>query len=836
MSFYTVLVLWVIIAALAMGCLGVAIAYTIRLMRLPDACRYRDLAARIATKTAELADSTARLDEARAIITQSDQARKELIATEEWMAKNKDLLLTLQAERQEQAALQGQIGTLQEELSTKRSELDRVASERATSQAVVDGLKQEHLNLTGQMAATTAELREATLGLQKTRAEATQADVQLESLRRTITEQQHDVDLRRTTIAELTKQHDGLIEQIRMSQLEMRTAVAESTQAKQQAEVDKVALVELQKQLKTVSEYIDRLSAESKNLAARRDDLAREAAAAQEAAGTAASERDRVREEVTALTGERAALLADVAGLRGTRDATQKEVDQLHASLTSIQESIAAAQDKTEELRREHAALTARKEELQRAIVASEKAAAAADDLRAKAEALLNTTRTEHQALKGEVAALTGTRDGLNSEIKELRELVADLRGVLKEKGGDTVNRYKDLWEPLTSFSLIKSDAAREQAALENTQRHLGAVGLSFPPRVLNAFHTALKTADMSPLVVLAGISGTGKSQLPKRYAEGMGINFVSLAVQPRWDSPQDLFGFFNHLEKRYKATELARAMVQFERHTWKHWPDAQRKARPQSEQMLMVLLDEMNLARVEYYFSEFLSRLEYRRDVKDPRDDKSRAQTEIRLDMGALGEGEREILLYPDRNILFTGTMNEDESTQTLSDKVLDRAGVLRFGRPRTLVTKASGGKTVDEQYKTKNAISLDQWMSWGGRPLSQGGGEQIGGWIAKLNDCMDQLHRPFAHRVAQAMQQYVVNYPAIDIDERTRLMWAMSDQIEQRILPKLRGIDLEEHKGPLDGIGKLIDAVGDGGLKTAYESCRNGSIFMWRGLDRTA
>ena len=107
------------------------------------------------------------------------------------------------------------------------------------------------------------------------------------------------------------------------------------------------------------------------------------------------------------------------------------------------------------------------------------------------------------------------------------------------------------------------------------------------------------KTNDISPLVVLAGISGTGKSELPRHYADGMGMHFLLTAVQPRWDSPQDLFGFYNYLEKRYKATELARAMVQFERYNqgkWKRPEDC--KVDNRSDRMLLVLLDEMNLAR----------------------------------------------------------------------------------------------------------------------------------------------------------------------------------------------------------------------------------------------
>ena len=63
-------------------------------------------------------------------------------------------------------------------------------------------------------------------------------------------------------------------------------------------------------------------------------------------------------------------------------------------------------------------------------------------------------------------------------------------------------------------------------------------------------------------MTVLAGVSGTGKSLLPRRYAEAMGLRFLQISVEPRWDSPQDLLGFYNYIEKRYRATDLARALV----------------------------------------------------------------------------------------------------------------------------------------------------------------------------------------------------------------------------------------------------------------------------------
>jgi len=415
-----------------------------------------------------------------------------------------------------------------------------------------------------------------------------------------------------------------------------------------------------------------------------------------------------------------------------------------------------------------------------------------------------------------------------------LEKIEADLKRIHPQASGE--DRYRDLWEPVSFEELpvktIQPNKSKEeeQLALERTSNYLESHGLYYPKRVLNAFHTALKTADMSPLVVLAGISGTGKSLLPKRYSEAMGIHMLSMAVQPRWDSPQDLFGFFNHLEGRYKATELARAMVQFERYNRPDWALPEEWDYARDDRMLLVLLDEMNLARVEYYFSEFLSKLETRRSILGNEDNaQDRAPVEIALDTGSLREGEHNIRLYPGRNILFTGTMNEDESTQSLSDKVLDRACVLRFGRPAKMTSVAA----LDPEPKEYEGLAYDTWRMWCENDLSSADEKKINTWIGELNEAMELIGKPFAHRVHQAILSYAGNYPR----GNNRINLAMADQIEQRIMPKLRGLELEGNQEALDAVKKVITQANDDALMRAFDIAVNHSsgTFLWRGIDRT-
>lgn len=429
--------------------------------------------------------------------------------------------------------------------------------------------------------------------------------------------------------------------------------------------------------------------------------------------------------------------------------------------------------------------------------------------------------------------------DQLKSDETALKASIESLKIIAKqykkqldaEDGaeGAAESKYRDLWQPVTFPKLkpVEGDVD-ERALLKSTAEYIKGQKLNFPVRVLNAFHTALKINDISPLVVLAGISGTGKSELPRRYAEGMGIHPVILAVQPRWDSPQDLFGFYNYLESRYKATELARAMVQFELYNRPSWPLPADWDYSRSDRMLLVLLDEMNLARVEYYFSEFLSRLEIRRGINLDNNEE-RAKAEIALEMGSLHKGEKSIRLFPGHNVLFSGTMNEDETTQALSDKVLDRACVMRFGRPKQLSEQDDNPRTIP----TENGLTFDQWKSFHKLTLSATERDQVNRWINRLNDAMEQINRPFGHRVAQAIHAYVANYPDW---VQNRIHLAMADQIEQRIMPKLRGVEVADADTPLRQIQAVIEESEDQPLLNAFKQGADSQqqIFIWRGLDR--
>lgn len=458
----------------------------------------------------------------------------------------------------------------------------------------------------------------------------------------------------------------------------------------------------------------------------------------------------------------------------------------------------------------------------------------------------------EHERLEKAVTELTAQRKELAQAIKELENHEATLRSSvaqLDEKssalkarvaaGGGGVGTVEDPLDELKVSVVSKASFANrpsvdnEQAALAKLKESLRDEGLIFHTRVIEAFHTALKVQNESPLLVLAGISGTGKSLLPQRYAEVLGMHSLMVPVQPRWDGPQDLLGFFNYLEGRYKPTELSRALVQFDRFATV-LPDEAEKL---DDRMLLVLFDEMNLARVEYYFSEFLSRLEARRSL-DENKAEQRKRASIAIEVGAAGGATQEYQVFAGPNVLFVGTINEDESTQALSDKVVDRANVMRFGRPTRLADTRAEPVNRRAPSSSGSYLRRETWLSWirEAEDLDVELRKMALRHIASLNDALKDVGRPFAYRTRDAILAYLRHYPGRS-EKRVKL--ALADQIEQRVLPKLRGIDPSEPGGnnALRQVQDVVTQLGDEELAEAIEQGKTGShghSFLWHGVDR--
>lgn len=411
----------------------------------------------------------------------------------------------------------------------------------------------------------------------------------------------------------------------------------------------------------------------------------------------------------------------------------------------------------------------------------------------------------------------------LAGEMEKYKEDVDRMRA-LYERPEERAARVGTIEEPWrTDFTRDDRSTPKELDWLNGIVAACESSGMRFPKRLVQAFHTSLKAAELSPLTVLAGVSGTGKSELPRLYSRFGGLAFLSLAVQPNWDSPQSLFGFFNSVDNRFNATTVLRAMVQAQ-----HAPDHQTYKHGLSDRLLLVLLDEMNLAHVEQYFSDLLSRLEQRRG--ESRD--------VTLDID-LGAGMPPYQLRLGRNVLWVGTMNEDETTKALSDKVVDRSNLMYFPRPRTLHSR------TDVTLGTEAPLlAMNVWREWLQirSPFTPDEVKQFKEGLQEINSRLEYVGRALGHRVWQSVEYYMANHPEV-IDARVRkdeaalqrsLRRAYEDQLVLKVMPKLRGIETsgDSKRNCLDPIRKQLDGA-DLGLQLSEDfdiACRVGhGAFVW-------
>ena len=432
----------------------------------------------------------------------------------------------------------------------------------------------------------------------------------------------------------------------------------------------------------------------------------------------------------------------------------------------------------------------------------------------------LEKLRDQCEAVEARNQGLLKLKEGLQREYDELMKRYTSLT----QHPQEIEARMGVIEEPLSDYQRFPAPPhSDEKAWLDQVVADITHAGFTFPRRLVDAFHTSLKIAEWAPLTVLAGVSGTGKSALPLLYARFGGVFFEPIAVQPNWDTTQDLFGMFNYLDNRFNAKRLLRAMAQSQR--------AAADRAGTDDSMLLVLLDEMNLARVELYFSDLLSKLELRREEPD------RARVEIDL-----GSGLAKYELPLGDNVLFVGTMNEDETTHALSDKTLDRSNVITFPRPRALLSRDEVKRT-----QQKATLSRERWKTWHRSPrdldtLIENFRQPYHEAVERINNHLEVVGRALGHRVWQAMEQYIANHPRVcaalnsgDTGEFTQAaVMAFEDQLVQKVMPKLRGVETD---GParmacLQPISEVLRERAPGLAEDYQAACKSSSgAFVWRG-----
>jgi 5-methylcytosine-specific restriction enzyme B len=284
---------------------------------------------------------------------------------------------------------------------------------------------------------------------------------------------------------------------------------------------------------------------------------------------------------------------------------------------------------------------------------------------------------------------------------------------------------------------------------------------LILPEGQLELLHGALHMSEVKRFVLLSGLSGTGKTSLAKAYARAycraLGISrethFHLAAVWPDWTDPTGLLGFLNPLSDppTFQETGTLRFLLE---------------ANQNREEPYFLCLDEMNLARVEYYFAPFLSAME---------------GAGGRLQLHAAGEVADNIppsIPWP-QNLFVLGTVNIDETTHPFSDKVLDRAFTFEFwdvdlNSWRT--TKISAGEPAEK---------IDEVLSV----------------VREAYDALYPARRHFGYRTVNEVYQFVSQVPG-----EMAAKAVLDAAIYAKVLPKIRGEDNEVFSKSLEELEGVL------------------------------
>jgi 5-methylcytosine-specific restriction enzyme B len=340
---------------------------------------------------------------------------------------------------------------------------------------------------------------------------------------------------------------------------------------------------------------------------------------------------------------------------------------------------------------------------------------------------------------------------------------------------------------PATGIGTATAEPVKlpDEAALTQAVAQAG----HFPPALVVRLHAALWAHKRRHFAVLTGLSGSGKTLLACAYARALhaddaarqAANLQVIAVQPGWYDPSPLLGYLNPLRgDTYQRTAFLEFLI---------------RAGEEPERPFVAVLDEMNLSHPEQYLAPLLSAME------------SGAALDLHQEAEPV-DGVPAKLPYPP-NLALIGTVNMDETTHGLSDKVLDRAFTLEFWD-----------------------IDLDAYPRWGARELDAAVEQRARALLTGLMAALRPARLHFGWRVVDDVLDFLAHCRGSDIIDADA---ALDQVIYAKLLPKLRGDDSRRFRDALNGCLRVLDQHGcPGSLAKVRELAEDletlGSARFWR------
>ncbi|MCM1437711.1 MAG: AAA family ATPase [Roseburia sp.] len=383
--------------------------------------------------------------------------------------------------------------------------------------------------------------------------------------------------------------------------------------------------------------------------------------------------------------------------------------------------------------------------------------------VRAMAQQAVGNTPNGVEIASGKADVEVNT-DG--SRFYMLTQIDKEYESYVRPEYDDKIN-LKELCEDFRNFS---AGSLKLYYDIEDIRRFIGGLAVT-------------------KLIILQGMSGTGKTSLAYAFGEYLDNKTVVVPIQPMWKERTDLLGYYNEFTRRFNETTLLYKMYEANN----------------NEEIYITVLDEMNIARVEYYFAEFLSLLE----IPNPDGRNLDVVADRWEDDPKLLQSNGKMKLPT--NMWFIGTANNDDSTFSISDKVYDRAMVINLDKKATPFEAEGKPRKVSATHLQELMDKAQREYALSDRNLRR---------LKKLDEYMIKtFHITFGNRIMKQIKCYVPVLVACGGTE----VEALDDILARKIFRKLESKNPVYVKQMAEGVCDYLDELfGENKLALCKETIR--------------